>query len=250
MGRIITRFRGSSSDRSEARAVLSGAHGVEMPPRFAPVGDVLASDPAAADTPAALAACDAVGRDLARDGVALDEALDGLHRVTLAVTGREPTYGLVRALAAGWSDETLGYLRQLSCEDPLTGLATVAHLRSRLSELYRDQALTGRQVQDSHVLVVLETPAGGRDGEVFGTALRTARLAETARTVFPGGHTMGRVGPERVALLAHRDGRLGRRVGVLRNLLSSLGPQARTWLQALPLDDDGVPGLLADLARS
>jgi hypothetical protein len=226
--------------------VLSGAQRHTLPPRYARVGEALASDPAALP-----AACDLVGRELARDGIGLDEALDGLRRTARLVTRQEPPYAAVRAVAAGWSEATLGYLHQLSCEDPLTGLASLAHLRSRLAELYRDEVVTGSPVQDSHVLVVLDTPVPeGHDGEVFGSALRTARLAETARTVFPGGHTLGRVGRERVAILARRDDRLGRRLALLRSLLLSADPPVRTWLEPLP-DGDAAAGIVLDeLARA
>ena len=68
------------------------------------------------------------GLELGRDGVPLDDALDGLRQTCLAVTGRDPSYAVLRAVASGWSEATLGYLRQLTCEDPLTGLASLPHL--------------------------------------------------------------------------------------------------------------------------
>ena len=49
--------------------------------------------------------------------------------------GDEPDFDATEALSVAWSEETLGYLHQVSCEDPLTGLATLAHLRARLAEL-------------------------------------------------------------------------------------------------------------------
>ena len=254
MGRNVPRVRGSFSARSGAGVVLAGApqpqlH--EVPPRFATVGEALASDPAAPTAPASttLDACAVVGQALAHEGVPLDEVLDGLRATARLVTGAEPAYAAVRALAGGWSEATLGYLHRLSCEDPLTGLATAAHLRSRLAELYRDQEHMGLLVQETHVLVVLETPAEGRDDDPFGAALRTARLAETVCTVFTGGHTVARVGRERVALLGPRDEHLGRRMGVLRSLLRGIDPPVRTWLAALPGDEAGAAAVLHELAR-
>ena len=55
-----------------------------------------------------------------------------------------------------WSEATLGYLHQLSCEDPLTGLASLAHVRSRLSELYRCRATGTAPCPHTHALVVLD----------------------------------------------------------------------------------------------
>ena len=51
--------------------------------------------------------------------------------------GTEPAFTDACAVALGWSEATLAYLHQLSCADPLTGLASMAHLRGRLTEVYR-----------------------------------------------------------------------------------------------------------------
>ena len=65
-----------------------------------------------------------------------------------------------------WSDATLEYLHDLSCEDPLTGLASLAHVRTRLDEIYREAELTDVGVAGSHALVIVELcfrePTGGR----------------------------------------------------------------------------------------
>ena len=82
---------------------------------------------------------------LARDGADLGEALDGLRATYARVQGGEPDFRALRALCIAWSEETLGYLHQLSCEDPLTGLASLAHLRARLSEVYRGAEQGGRR---------------------------------------------------------------------------------------------------------
>ena len=132
MGRFTTRARGPATGRSEAR--------VELLPRWAAVGEALASDPACR-LPETRLACATAGRELAGDGLPLDAALDALRTTTRAATRRDPAYDAVRALGAGWSEATLGYLQEITCEDPLTGLASLPHLRSRLAELYRDQAV-------------------------------------------------------------------------------------------------------------
>ena len=240
MGRFITRARTPRSGRTEAR--------VGLPPRLDAVGEALASDPGCRgdDT---LHTCAAAGEDLAGDGLALTDAFDALRTTTRAVTGREPPYAALRALAAGWSEATLGYLREVTCEDPLTGLASLPHLRSRVGELYRDEAAGLSVVRDHHVLLVLDTPVPPRDGEVFGAALRTARLADTVRTVFPGGLTAGRVGRERVVVLARRDGRLERRLTLVRTLLAGVTPAVRVWVESLPQEEATAAALLDELAR-
>src|SRR5699024_2782462 len=51
--------------------------------------------------------------------------------------GAAPPYRVVRALSVAWVETSLQYVHEMSCEDPLTGLATLAHMRSRLDEVYR-----------------------------------------------------------------------------------------------------------------
>ena len=46
----------------------------------------------------------------------------------------------LRSFAAGWAEKSVAPLVDLQCEDPLTGLATVPFLRTRLGQLYRDSA--------------------------------------------------------------------------------------------------------------
>ena len=240
MGLFTTRTRGPTPGPSEARW--------ELLPRFAAVGEALASDPACR-VPDTLLACAIAGRGLAADGEPLESALDALRATTRVVTRREPPYDAVRAVGAGWSEATLGYLRDVTCEDPLTGLASLPHLRTRIAELYRDQAVGTGAVRDHHVLLLLDTPGRPRDGEVFGAALRTARLAETVRTVFPGGLTAGRMGRERVGVLMRRDGRLPRRLALVRTLLAGVTPTVRVWVEALPHEESSAAAMLDQLAR-
>src|SRR5699024_10720616 len=45
-------------------------------------------------------------------------------------------YRVVRALSIAWVENSLQFAHEVSCEDPLTRLATLAHMRSRLDEVY------------------------------------------------------------------------------------------------------------------
>lgn len=252
MGNFWTGSLGAARLRSGARAATSDRD-EPFPPRFEATGEALASDPgAAAGTPgsALLDACVYVGMELGRDGVPLEDALDGLRATSLAVTGREPSFSLVRAVGSGWSEATLGYLHQLTCEDPLTGLASLPHLRSRISEVYRDQGIGAPPVRTSHALVVVDTVDAPDEPDVFAAALRLARLAETLRTVFAGGDTLGRVGRDRIAVLIRRDERLPRRLGLVRELLAGVTPVPRVWVESLPGGDDAAAALLDELARA
>jgi hypothetical protein len=249
MGIFATRNR-----RGAQAEVASGAEAVEgaqawLPARFEAVAERLAAGQDAS------VACAMVGRQTARDGADLGAALDGLRTTYARVQGGEPDFRALRALCEAWSEETLGYLHQLSCEDPLTGLASLAHLRARLSEVCRDAEQGGESMTTSHALVVLDLPlpgsaSGGRDP--FESTFRLVRLATAARTVFPGGETICRATPRRLVVVAERGDLLARRVGLLRDLVEALDPsagRARVWIEGLPPTDDGAAQLLDEIAR-
>lgn len=271
MGIFATRARrGTTTDGPEAMRELPEHVRAQVPAQFEAVGEALASGPRSVRR-SAEAACAEAGRELARDGASLDEALEGLRLTSFAVTGREPDFVDIRALSNAWSEATLGYLHQLSCEDPMTGLASLAHVRSRLSELYRGELREGGRVQEVHALVVASLPvwppgepqeggspggsnrSGGISPDTHLTrTLRMARLGEAARTVFSGPETIGRAGQQRVVILVDRDKLLGRRVALLRRILGSLvnaGDAPRVWIEGLPSTDAGAAQLLDELAR-
>ncbi|GAB2884013.1 hypothetical protein [Nocardioides pacificus] len=251
--------RGAPTDGPEAGWELPDRVRRGLPHRFEAVGEALASGSGSVE------ACEVVGRELARDGAPLDEALEGLRTTYDEVLGEEPSFDVVRALSVAWSEFTLGYLHQLSCEEPMSGLASLAHLRTRLTELYRGERYradlaTGAgagsaRVCDSHALVVVQMPAprsvsnDAPADAALARALRTARLGEAARTVFPGAETIVRLSRDRIAVLTVRDDRLGRRVGLLRRMVSVPGGQARVWIEGLPTSDEGASYLLDELAR-
>ncbi|MBE7323588.1 hypothetical protein IEQ44_02835 [Nocardioides sp. Y6] len=202
-----------------------------------------------------LGACEALGRELALDGSSADEALRGLRATWRAVAGEDPTFDALAALVAAWSDATLAVVNHISCEDPMTGLASPAHLRSSLAALFRGERAAGMHPRDSHALVMVElagadhAPSGQ---DPIGRAMRMAALGESARTVFPGGEVVARLGAHRVAVLASRDARLGVRVRLLRRLLEGAqDPELtpRVWIEGLPASDLGAGVLLDELAR-
>jgi hypothetical protein len=258
LGIFATLVRRGVQAAVSADAVPAGdVTGAKVPARFEAVGERLAAGHDACS------ACAVVGRETARDGADLGEALDGLRTTWARVQGGEPDFRAVRALCVAWGEETLGYLHQVSCEDPLTGLASLAHVRARLSEVYRSGEQGGRSTSTSHALVVVDLPllasgpgtVGGFPGDWtagFESALWLARLAETARMVFAGGETIGQAGPTRLVVVAERGDLLARRVGLLRGLvedMGSRGERARVWIEGLPPSDDGAGLLLDEIAR-
>jgi hypothetical protein len=278
MGIFATRVRRGAQVEATADAVPAGdVRGLMLPARFEAVGERLAAGKDASS------ACAEVGRETARDGADLGEALDGLRATYARVLGGEPDFRALRALSVAWSEETLGYLHQLSCEDPLTGLASMQHVRARLSEVYRAAEQGGRSTNTRHALVVVDLPLlarrssveggrsvegalegalGGISGEIqggaqgvvagFESALWLARLADHARLVFPGGETIGLAGPSRLVVVAERGDLLAARVGLLRGLVEDMDPRgerARVWIEGLPPTDVGAGYLLDEIAR-
>jgi GGDEF domain-containing protein len=256
MGFFAAETRGTTSGPGdEVRSVSAVRQG--LPARFEAVAEALIEGNDAG------AACAVVGRSMARDGADLGEALRGLRSTYLHVHGVEPSFTAVEALSVAWGEETLAYNHQLSCEDPLTGLASLAHLRARLTEVYRSAALSGSSMTTSHALVVIDLPprahggpgegsAGVRGEGVFEQALRMVRFAETARMVFPGGETMCQIGGSRLVVLTQRDTELGHAVVTLRQLLGDLvldGDAARVFIEGLPRGNDAAGVVLDELAR-
>lgn len=220
-----------------------------LPMRFEAVGEALASG---VET---TAACSVAGRVVAQDGASLGEALDGLRATYALVSGSEPDFTAAEALAIAWSEASLQYLHQLSCEDPLTGLTSLAHVRTRLAEIYRDADQSGVSAQTSHGLVVVElrdpTPIATSEQKLT-RVFRMVELTETLRTVFSGGETIGRLGLDRAVVVVRRDVELGRAVGTVREFIADLdlgAAEARVWIEGLPGDTDVAARLLDELAR-
>lgn len=250
MGIFATRTRkGAQAEVAPGAGTVMGVRG-RVPARFEAVAERLAAGQDAS------VACSMVGRHTARDGADLGEALDGLRATYARVQGGEPGFRALRALCQAWSEETLGYLHQLSCEDPLTGLASLAHLRARLSEVQRGAEQGGRSMTTSHALVVVDLPLLAQPAAVhdpFESALRLVRAARTARMVFAGEETICQASARRLVVVAERGEGLARRVGLLRDLVEDLDPlagRARVWIEGLPSSDDGVALLLDEIARS
>ena len=235
----------STSGTALPEAVREG-----LPVSYEAVGEALAASRSATD------ACEVVGRLLGSQGVSIEETLADLRTTYSLVLGTEPAFTDACAVALGWSEATLAYLHQLSCADPLTGLASMAHLRGRLTEVYRGVPSGSRagSPRERYALVVIEAPAPRLTGladEVFGVDLRMSRIGEAARSVFAGGETICRIGPRRIVVLASRDETLGRRTSLLRSLtgLGDTNGGVRIWTESLPSTGDTVASLLDELSR-
>lgn len=229
-----------------------------VPVQFEAIAEALAAD-SSVQVP-----CVVTGHELARDGVDLGTALEGLRETYAAVAGTDPSFASVEALSLAWSEETLSYLHQLSCEDPLTGLASQAHLRARLDEVYREAEVVGTSPAQTHALVVVDLPLLAHASDRFSRALWLVQAAEGVRDVFSGGETICTIGATRVVVLARRDAGLGSALAAVREQVGSGGgptvPVAgsisgpatggpRIWSEALPGSAQSAAALLDELSR-
>lgn len=187
-----------------------------------------------------------VGASAAQVGVPLHEVMDHVER---AYAGREPPYQAVRAAAVAWAEEALVHHADVSCEDVLTSLSTLPHLRSRLSDVYRGAERDGVRAADTHSLVVVELPRAtfGNELEV---SLQALDVAGALRTVFAGDEAIAQVSPRRFAALVERRRCDIVTVGLLSLLLErAVDLHPRLWVEQLPGESDGVASVLAGLSE-
>ncbi|MEV3978489.1 hypothetical protein [Nonomuraea sp. NPDC049758] len=171
-------------------------------------------------------ACEELGAARAGAGVGISEGLGDLAAL-FAVTDRgEPTFPLVRAYAAGWAEQSFAPMNDLQCEDPLTGLATVAYLRTRLGELYRGAVAGG------HLLVVAEPY--GQIAELAERLAAALNLATALRKAFTGDETLALLAPTRVGAVTREDDRLAGKIADLRATEILHGRRPRVRVRRLP----------------
>jgi hypothetical protein len=194
----------------------------------------------------------AAGRGTAELGVPLEVALEDLAATFRVVLGtQEPRFAAVREFAQGYSDAQIGYLHSLSCEDPLTALTSLSHLRTRIGDAFRAATRDGTDVDLTLVLVeVLDEPTAMSR---LDAAMLLVPISEMMRSVFSGDETLARLSGTRAAGLVRRDDRLAAGTTSLRELLDDWtargGPRTRVWIEGLPTTISTAVALLDDLSR-
>lgn len=189
-----------------------------------------------------------VGASAAQLGVPLHEVLDHVER---AFAPHEPSFEAIRAAAVAWAEQSLIHHADIACEDPLTSLATVPYVRSRLAELYRGAESVGRRAADSHALVVVELPriVVGHELEL---SLRALEIADVMRLVFTADETIAQLTVRRFAALVARERTDDVTISLLGLLVERTMQhkgQSRIWVEHLPAFADGVAPVLAALCE-
>jgi len=182
-----------------------------------------------------------VGASAASLGVPLHEVLD---RVERAFDGLEPSFAMVRGVAVAWAETSRALQLEMSCEDPLTQLSTLPHLRHSLDALYRAAVRDDTTVSDLHALVVVELPR--RAGHVLERAVDAVDVSTALRTVFPGDEVIAQLSPRRFCVLADRDRLDQPTLNLVTVLLRRTfeTPPPRVWVEMLPPDAADVTWVL------
>jgi hypothetical protein len=218
-----------------------------IPAGFEPLADALRYNGAA------IAAAQEIGRHAAGEGAAIDDVLTDVALTYKTVPGAgEPAFEVVRAVSTAWADASLRFLHAVSCEDPLTGLASLAHLRSKILEIYREQTRDGA-ASASHTLVVVEVDPSWNPASHFDRVLRLVDVAECMRRVYTGEESIARLTASRAVVVVRRDDRLGPNVAALRGLLQDWhnegGVATRVWIEGLPPTQESADLVLDELTR-
>jgi len=185
---------------------------------------------AAAGAPALAAACADLGRSRARAGVGIAETIDDLAALFAALgegEGRQwdPPLRLVGAIAEGWAEESVSQFAHVGCEDPLSGLATLSYLRTRLAEVYREAEQGGTSPAETHRLLVVGLP---RRPDPWRRLALPILVGRDLRAAFPGGETLSLAKPgPAIALVPARSDLPLRYARLRRNIQAAFGTQIR-----------------------
>lgn len=235
---------------------------------------------AAVGATALAAACAGLGRSRARAGVGIAETIDDLVALFAVLAGdggesagalaggggeragalaggegernvlsegrhRDPALRLVGAIAEGWAEESVSQFARGGCEDPLSGMATLPYLRTRLAEVYREAEQRGTSPAETHQLLVVGLPSRP---DPWRRLVLPILVGRDLRAAFPGGETLAlaKPGPAIALVPARRDLPL-RYARLRRNIQAAFGTQIR--MTPLPGQLTEALRLVDELAR-
>jgi hypothetical protein len=171
------------------------------------------------------AACAMLGRERARAGIGIGESLTDLGALCHVLDGGDPPLELVKPLGEGWAEAGLARMSEATCEDPLTGLATLPYLRTRLGEVYREAKQAGRTAGESHRLLIAELPPRLEPWDRLSAIIL---VGSELRAIFPGGETLSLAGVSHaVALVRVRPEFQFQATRLRRGLTAAYGTRLR-----------------------
>jgi len=205
---------------------------------------------AAVGATALAAACAGLGRSRARAGVGIAETIDDLVALFAVLGGgeragvlsegeqRNLALRLVGAIAEGWAEESVSQFARGGCEDPLSGMATLPYLRTRLTEVYREAEQRGTSPAETHRLLVVGLP---RRPDPWRRLALPILVGRDLRAAFPGGETLSLAKPgPAIALVPARHDLPLRYARLRRHIQATFG----THIRMTPL-----PGRLTEALR-
>jgi hypothetical protein len=198
-------------------------------------------------------ACVELGRQRAAAGVFLDSARrDVLNAAVIAECSLTATASLLDAVTMGWVDRTLDDYFTDGCVDPLTELASIPYLLTRLAEIYSEASADDGVPHSDYALVVV---MAAERSDPLETETQMIAIQVAMRIAFAGGETLARIGPHCAAVLGRRhEPRFAKSLVLLREELGIARierrlPGVRIWIESLPADRHDVPGLLREINR-
>ena len=178
-------------------------------------------------------------------GAGITETLNDLGALLELTSPAGDPFALVKPVAEGWAEAGLVTQSRSTCEDPLTGLVTLAYLRTRLGEVYREARGDGTWPPDTHRLLAVTLAAPGTSP--WQRMSRAIGIGHDLRVAFPGGETLSLAGPSRLIVLARASrGRDPVTTGLRSMLADTHGARVRTF--RLPVRHEEALHLLNRLA--
>jgi hypothetical protein len=246
--------RGANPPRDAGRDALN--EGGVIPAGGGWATEVLEADPGHLGR-----ACARLGRSRARAGIGISETIGDLSALFAVLAGEQgghrpgvepgdrqggqgdgaPPLYLVRSIAEGWAEEGMAQFSHGDCEDPLSGLATLPYLRTRLAEVYREAAAAGTSPAGTHRLLVVRLP---RRPDPWRRMAQTILIGHDLRAAFPGGETLSLVQEHEpglaIALVRVGDDLPLRHARLRRSVQATFGTQTGMFR---------LPGLLPEALR-
>lgn len=185
--------------------------------------------------------CARLGEARARSGVDIGRTLTDLGAFGSIAGWDQIPLALVRSLAEGW---VKGSLSRDTCQDPLTGLASEAYLRTRVSELYRSTDDTVPAAFGHRLVVVALDPAL----DPWRRAARLIVLGHELSRFFTRGESVCLAGRGRIAVVTEDGPGLEAELDELR---TGIGWEhgAAVWSVPMPGSHREAAALIDGLGR-
>lgn len=202
-------------------------------------------------SPRLRSACIAFGAQRAEAGVSVDEARAEI-RIAVEIAGLNPLASFATdAVTFGWVDRSLDRIFSTSCLDPLTELASLPYLTTRIDEISAEARFRGQDPRETAALIVVRTELSA-DPLERETNMVTVQVA--LRSAFRAGETLARLGPNVAAALVRRDGAdlpnalMALRVELDRAVSEQRLAAASAWLEPIPADREAFGGWVRDIS--